>query len=72
MLLALERRRIAHPKAHDYVDFQNEITAGIYDRRNGVLGLLCRAKIQSPMSPLGLGCFKTFCHERSELGEVAA
>jgi hypothetical protein len=39
MLLALVRRRIAHPKAHDYVDFQNEITAGIYDRRNGVLGI---------------------------------
>jgi hypothetical protein len=29
LLLALERRRIAHPKAQDYADFQNGITAGI-------------------------------------------
>jgi hypothetical protein len=42
MLLALERRRIAHPKAQDYADFQNEITAGICDRRNGVAGQLAR------------------------------
>jgi hypothetical protein len=33
MLLALERRRIGHPKAQDYADFQNEITAGICVRR---------------------------------------
>jgi hypothetical protein len=36
MLLALERRRIAHPKAEDYADFQRAITAGICDGRNGV------------------------------------
>jgi hypothetical protein len=36
MLLALARRRIAHAKAEEYVDFQNEITAGMYHRRNGV------------------------------------
>src|SRR5262249_35204338 len=29
LLLALERRRIAHPKARDYADFQNTITSGI-------------------------------------------
>jgi len=36
LLLALERRRIAHPKAQDYADFQSGITAGICGRRNGV------------------------------------
>jgi hypothetical protein len=36
LLLALERRRIAHPKAQDYADFQNGITAEIRDRRNGL------------------------------------
>jgi hypothetical protein len=30
---ALERRRMAYPKAH--ADFQSGITAGICDRRNG-------------------------------------
>jgi hypothetical protein len=33
LLLALERRRIAHPKARDYADFQSAITAGICDWR---------------------------------------
>jgi hypothetical protein len=36
LLLALERRRIAHPKAWDYADFQSTITAGICARRNGL------------------------------------
>ena len=36
LLLALERRRIAHPKAEDYADFQSGITAEICDWRNGV------------------------------------
>ena len=44
MLLALERRRIAHPKAQDYVDFQNEITAGIFGGRNGLQHSLCGAE----------------------------
>src|SRR6516165_9974025 len=35
LLLALERRRIAHPR-QDYADFQSGITAGICVRRNGV------------------------------------
>jgi hypothetical protein len=35
-LLALERRRIANPKALDYADFQSGITAEICDWRNGV------------------------------------
>jgi len=45
MLLALERRRIVHPKAQDYADFQNEITAGICDRRNGGQRSFCAAAI---------------------------
>jgi hypothetical protein len=52
MLLALERRRIAHPKAQDYADFQNEITAGICDRRNGAQGSVCTAAILSRPCPL--------------------
>ena len=36
MLLALERRRIAHPKAQDHADFQSGITAEICAWRNGV------------------------------------
>ena len=35
LLLALERRRIAFPKARDYADFLSGITARICDRRNG-------------------------------------
>jgi hypothetical protein len=31
-LPALERRRIVHPKAQDYADFQRGITAGICNR----------------------------------------
>jgi hypothetical protein len=53
MLLALERRRIAHPKAQDYVDFQNEITAGIYDRRYGVRVSLHGSNRKPLMSALG-------------------
>jgi hypothetical protein len=34
LLLALERRRIAHPKAQDYADFQSGTTAEICDWRN--------------------------------------
>jgi hypothetical protein len=45
--LALERRRIAHPKAQDYADFQSTITAGICDRRNGASGQFCTATIPS-------------------------
>ena len=36
LLLALERRRIAYPKAQDYADFQRGIRAEICDWRNGV------------------------------------
>jgi hypothetical protein len=43
--LALERRRIAHPKAQDYADFQRGITAEICDWRNGVRGVSCTAQI---------------------------
>jgi hypothetical protein len=35
LLLALERRRIAHPKAQDYAEFQTGITAEICGQRNG-------------------------------------
>jgi hypothetical protein len=41
--LALERRRIAHPKAQDYADFQSGITAEICDWRNGV------HRVQNPL-----------------------
>src|SRR5262249_38261643 len=47
LLLALERRRIAHPKAQDYADFQRGITAGICGRRNGFQTLFCAAAILS-------------------------
>ena len=47
LLLALERRRIASLKAQDYADFQCGITAGIWDRRNGVQGSVCAAAILS-------------------------
>ena len=43
--LALERRRIASPKAQGYVDFAFAITAGIYGQRNGVERPICAAKI---------------------------
>jgi hypothetical protein len=36
LLLARERRRIAHPKAQGYAGFQSGITAGICDMRNGL------------------------------------
>jgi len=44
---ALERRRIGHPKAQDYADFQRGITAGICHPWNGVQGSICAAKILS-------------------------
>jgi hypothetical protein len=54
LLLALERRRIAYPKAQDYADFQSTITAGIYDRRNGVQGSVLHGSNPQPlMSALG-------------------
>jgi hypothetical protein len=54
LLLALERRRIAHPKAQDYADFQSAITAGICDRRNEVHGLVLHgSNPDAPMSALG-------------------
>ena len=43
--LALERRRIAHPKAQDYADFQGGITAEICDWRNGFQGAVCTAAL---------------------------
>ena len=51
-LLALERCRIAHPKAEDYADFQSAITSGICDRRNGIQGSVCLAAIPSRQCPL--------------------
>ena len=42
LLLAVERRRTADPKAQDYADFQSAITAGICDQRNGVRGQFAR------------------------------
>src|SRR5262245_66416528 len=50
--LMKSRRRIAHPKARDYADFQSAITAGICDQRNGFRGLVCTAAIISPSRPL--------------------
>jgi hypothetical protein len=50
----LERRRIAHPKARDYADFQSTITSGICDRRN--TNLRCKNPEQS-LSALSLGSF---------------
>src|SRR5262249_53005435 len=50
--LMKSRRRIAHPKARDYADFQSAITAGICDQRNGFRGLVCTAAIISPSCPL--------------------
>src|SRR5262249_26078462 len=52
LLLVLERRRIAHPKAEDYADFQSSITAGICDGRNGVQRSVCTAAIPSRSCPL--------------------
>jgi hypothetical protein len=54
LLLAIERRRIAHPKAQDYADFPSGITAPICDRRNGVQKAIPRgSKSRSPISALG-------------------
>jgi hypothetical protein len=50
---ALERRRIAHPKAQDHADFQSGITAGICDRRNGAMIELRCKNPELPMSALG-------------------
>jgi len=50
--LALERRRMAYPKAQDYADFQSGITAPICDLRNGVKGHVCRAAILRCSRPL--------------------
>src|SRR6516225_12445489 len=52
LLLALERRRIAHPKGLGLRRFSKSITAGIYDRRNGVQGSSCTAAILSCQCPL--------------------
>src|SRR3974377_2140441 len=52
LLLALERRRIAHPKGLGLRRFSKSITAGIYDRRNGVQGSVCTAAILSRRCPL--------------------
>src|SRR5262249_18551577 len=54
LLLALERRRITHPKAQHYADFQCTITAGISDRRNGGWGVSLQGTNPEPlMSALG-------------------
>src|SRR5262252_1666194 len=52
LLLALERRRIAHPKAQDYADFQSAITSGICAQINGVRGSVCTAAIPGHPCPL--------------------
>src|SRR5262249_21687343 len=52
LLLALERRRIAHPKGLGPRRFSKEITAGICGRRNGVSGSFCAAAILSRSCPL--------------------
>jgi hypothetical protein len=62
---------LSHLKAQDYADY-DAITAGISDWRNGFNAQFALQNPEPRMSPSGLGCFKTFCHERSELGEVAA
>src|SRR5215470_4916654 len=52
LLLALERRRIAHPKGLGLRRFSTSITAGICARRNGVQGSSCTAAILSRSCPL--------------------
>src|SRR5262249_35620083 len=47
LLLALERRRIAHPKPQYSPDLQSTITPGFCDQRNGVQGSFCTAAILS-------------------------
>jgi hypothetical protein len=49
---AVERRRIAHPKAQDYANLQGGITAGICGRRNGDGLLFCVATILRTEYPL--------------------
>jgi len=55
LLLALERRLIAFPKAQDYADFQSGITAEICDRRNGYRSN-CAAKFLNFACPVGVMC----------------
>jgi hypothetical protein len=57
------RRRIAHPKAQDYADFQSGITAGICAQRNGV-GSVYTAAILSRSCPL---CAKSGLMHRSKM-----
>src|SRR5262249_18532941 len=52
LLLAVERRRIAHPKAQGYADLQGGVTAGICDRRNGDQESFCTATILTRSCPL--------------------
>ena len=46
--LTKSRRRIASPKALEMGDVPKAITAGTYDRRNGVRGSFCGAAIERP------------------------
>src|SRR5215467_4438924 len=70
--LMKSRRRIAHPKARDYADFQSAITAGICDQRNGFRGLVCTAAIISPSCPLCARLSKkrrySITHRRERVG----
>jgi hypothetical protein len=59
LLLALERRRIAHPKAQDYTDFQNGITAEIRDRRNGLQYKFALQKILNCLVRFGSWLFSS-------------
>src|SRR5262249_45101274 len=74
--IALERRRIAHPKAKDYADFQSGITAPIYDRRNGVQDSVCTAAILGRACPLcaksghSPSCFAAWPKRGSDLCSV--
>jgi hypothetical protein len=59
LLLALERRRIAHPKAKDYADFQRELQQRLVTSEMvSMIKLRCKNP-ESPMSLKGLGCVKT-------------
>src|SRR6516164_5156792 len=52
LLLARERRRIAHPKGLGLRRFSKSITPGICGRRNGVSGSVCTAAILRRSCPL--------------------
>jgi hypothetical protein len=70
LLLVLERRRIARPKARDHANFQSDITAVICRRRNGVQGEFALQKSRKPDISDGSKSEENQCPSQREVSEV--